>query len=89
MENTDWKIGLRSSWIADGRLPVMSGSKTICYLGRQRTNKETKNNARLICAAPKLLKACKEAIRQLKQTGADPEDYEELTTAIQEAKRVK
>jgi len=39
----------------------------------------------LTASAPILLLACKEAVRQLKQTGADREDYEEITDAIKRA----
>lgn len=42
-------------------------------------------NDTLASAAPVLLLACKEAVRQLKQTGADREDYEEITDAIKKA----
>lgn len=49
-------------------------------------NQEQANaNGWLICAAPDLLKACKEAIRQLRQYGADHEDYEEISAAIKKA----
>ena len=52
-------------------------------LGKKRYQADA--NAAIIAAAPELFSACKEAVRQLKQTGADPEDYEEISQAIAKA----